>query len=103
MEIRTMSSSSGSSRPQDQYQKLCSKSWHRRRAERSLTIGDTPIEVVLKDPTLYSSLGWTQDATRLMNWFLYNVGKDLSAERWAQIILQALAHMSQHMDEWLFE
>ena len=38
-----------------------------------------------------------------MNWFLYNEGKDLSAERWAQIILRALAHMSQNMDEWLFE
>ena len=38
-----------------------------------------------------------------MNWFLYNEGKDLSAERRAQIILRALAYMSQHMEEWLFE
>ena len=103
MERRTTSSSSGSSRPQDQYRKLHSKSWHRRGPERSLTIGDTPIEAVLKDPTLYSSLGWTRDAIHLMNWFLYNEGKDLSAERRAQIILRALAYMSQNMDEWLFE
>ena len=66
-----MSSSSESSRLQDQYRKLRSKSQHRRGPERSLTIGDTPIEVVPKDPTLYSSLGWTRDATHLMNWFLY--------------------------------
>ena len=38
-----------------------------------------------------------------MNWFLYNKGKDLSAVRWAQIILRALAYKSQHMEEWLFE
>ena len=82
-----MSSSSGSSRLQDQYWKLCSKSCYRRGPERSLTIGDTPIKAVPKDPTLYSSLGWTRDVTHLMNWFLYNKGKDLSAERWAQIIL----------------
>ena len=81
-ERRTTSSSSGSSRPQDQYRKLCSKSQHRRGPERSLTIGDTPVKVVPKDPTLYSSLGWTLDVTHLMNWFLYNEGKDLSAERW---------------------
>ena len=87
----TTSSLSGSARPQDQYQRLCSKSQHRRRPEKSLTIGDTPVEVVPKDPMLYPSLGWTQDATHLMNWFLYNEGKDLSAERQAQIILQALA------------
>ena len=87
MERRTTSSSSGSSRPQDQYRKLRSKSQHRRGPERSLTIGDTPIEAVPKDPTLDSSLGWTWDVTHLMNWFLYNEGKDLSAERWAQIIL----------------
>ena len=59
MERRTTSSSSRSSRPQDQYQRLCSKSQHKRGPERSLTIGDTPIEVVPKDPMLYPSLGWT--------------------------------------------
>ena len=95
---RTTPSSSGSSRPQDQYWKLHLKSWHRRGPERSLTIGDTPIEAVPKDQTLYSSLGWTRDVTHLMNWFLYNEGKDLSAERRAQIILRALAYMSQHME-----
>ena len=58
-ERRTTSSSSGSSRPQDQYCKLCSKSQHWRAPERSLTIGNTPIKVVPKDPMLYSSLGWT--------------------------------------------
>ena len=41
--------------------------------------------------------------THLMNWFMYNEEKDLSAERRAQIILQTLAYMSQHMEEWLFE
>ena len=41
--------------------------------------------------------------THLMNQFLYDEGKDLSAERRAQIILQALTYMSQHMEEWLFE
>ena len=102
-ERRTMSFLSGSSRPQDQYQKLCSKSWHRRGPERSLTIGDTPVEAVPKDPMLYPSLGWTRDMTHPMNWFLYNERKDLFAERWAQIILRALAYMSQHMEEWLFE
>ena len=91
MERRTTSSLSGSSRPQDQYRKLRSKSRHRGGPERSITIGDTPIEAVPKDPTLYSSLGWTRDATHLMNWFLYNEGKDLSAEKQAQIILRALA------------
>ena len=98
-----MSSSSGSSRLQDQYWKLHSKSQHRRGPERFLTIGDTPVEAVPKDPTLYPSLGWTRDVTHLMNWFLYNEGKDLSAERQTQIILRALAYMSQHMEEWLFE
>ena len=56
-ERRTTSSSSGSSRQQDQYQKLRSKSRHRRGPERSLTIGNTPVKAVPKDPTLYSSLG----------------------------------------------
>ena len=102
-ERRTTSSSSGSSRPQDQYQTLHSKSQHRRGPERSLTIGNTPVEAVPKDPMLYPSLGWTRDVTHLMNWFLYNEGKDLSAERRAQIILRALAYMFQHMEEWLFK
>ena len=57
-ERRTTSSSSGSSKPQDQYQRLHLKSQHRRGPERSLTISDTPVEVVPKDPTLYPSLGW---------------------------------------------
>ena len=100
---RATSSSSRSSRPQDPYRRLRLKSQHRRGPERSLTIADIPVEAVPKDPTLYPSLGWIRDATHLMNWFLYNDGKDLSAERQAQIILRALAHMSQHMGDWLFE
>ena len=68
-----------------------------------LTISNTPVEAVPKDLMLYPSLGWTQDVTHLMNWFLYNEGKDLSAKRQAQIILLALAYMSQHMEEWLFK
>ena len=52
---------------------------------------------------VYPGLGWTQDVTHLMNWFLYNEGKDLSGERWAQIILRAIEYMSQHMEEWLFK
>ena len=77
-ERQPTSSSSGSSRPQDQYQTGRSKSQQRRGPERSLTIGDTPIEVVAKDSTLYLSLGWTRDMTHLMNWFLYNEVANLS-------------------------
>ena len=102
-ERRTTSPSSGSSRPQDQYQRVRSKSWHKRGPETCLIIGATPVKAVPKDPTLYPSVGWTRDVTHLMNWFLYNEGKDLSAERWAQIILRTLAYMSQNKEEWLFE
>ena len=56
-ERQTTSSSSGSARLQDPFRRLRSKSRHRRGPERSLTIGDTPIEVVPKDPMLYPSLG----------------------------------------------
>ena len=56
-----------------------------------------------KGSNVNPSLGWTRDATHLMNWFLYNEGKDFSAERRTQIILRALAYMSQHMEEWWFE
>ena len=38
-----------------------------------------------------------------MNWFLYNEVEDLSNERRAQIILQAIKHMSHHMEDWLFK
>ena len=41
--------------------------------------------------------------THLMNWFLYNEVEDLSNERRAQIILQAIEHMSHHMEDWLFK
>ena len=41
--------------------------------------------------------------THLMNWFLYNEVEDLSNERWAQIILQAIDHMSHHMGDWQFK
>ena len=81
------SSSSGPSRPQDQCQRGCSKSKHRKGPERSLTISDTPVEVVPKDPTVYPSLGWTRDATHLMNLFLYNEVNVLPSDEWAQIIL----------------
>ena len=97
-----MSTSSGPSRPQDQCRRGHSKSKHRRGPERSLTIGDTPVEVVLKDPTVYPSLGWTRDITHLMNWFLYNEVNDLPNDKQAQIILQALDYMSWNMGDWLF-
>ena len=57
-ERQTTSSLSGSARLQDPFRRLHSKSQHRKGPERSLTIGDTPIKVVPKDPTLYPSLGW---------------------------------------------
>ena len=38
-----------------------------------------------------------------MNWFLYNEVEDLSNERWAQIKLQAIDHMSHHMGDWQFK
>ena len=81
------SSSSGPSKPQDQHWKGHSKNKHRKGPERSLTIGDTPVEVVPKDPTIYISLGWTRDTSHLMNWFLYNEVNDLLNDKQAQIIL----------------
>ena len=41
--------------------------------------------------------------THLMNWFLYNKVEDLSNEKWAQIMLRAIEHMSHHMEDWLFK
>ena len=58
-ERQSTTSSSGSSRQQDQYWRGCLKSQHRKGSERSLTISDTPVEVVPKDPMVYPSLGWT--------------------------------------------
>ena len=97
-----MSTTSGSSRPQDPYKRGCSKSQQRRGPERSLTIGTIPIEAVPKEPMEYPSLGWTRDATHLMNCFLYNEASNLSDEKRAQIILQVLDYMAHHMDEWHF-
>ena len=45
-ERRQASTTSGSTQPQDPYKRFHSKSWQQRGPGPSLTIGNTPIEVV---------------------------------------------------------
>ena len=68
-----------------------------------MTIGKTPVEVVPKDPTEYPNQGWIRDVTHHLNWFLYNEVPDLSNERWAQVVLQVIDHMTYHMHKWFFK
>ena len=41
--------------------------------------------------------------THIINWFLYNEASSLPNDRWAQIVTQALDHMSPNMGDWLFQ
>ena len=101
-ERRQSSTSSGPAQPQNAHRRVCSKSQQQRGPGPSLTNGDTPVEVVPKDPVEYPSSSWIRDVSQQVNWFLYNEVSDLSNERQAQVVLQVIDHMTCHKLKWLF-